>query len=225
MPQLPAATPVERALWLLLILIVLGYLGGVWYNRRISKATGLWLEKGVGSLGGTPSWRLVRSLNSGVEVSVSGASAPLRQAQIGFYLLTREFPPLMAFEMLRGKRDVLAIRADLSRTAAECEIVPDGGKLQAAVNASAGETPFLWQPLPGGLALGVREPAPARLVKAATTFAQRYGAVTQRVSLRQQRKPNLLAFFSLGRLESTPSADLLAAVRELVVAAGSKAGA
>ena len=41
-------------------------------------------------------------------MTVQEARAPYRDLTISYYLLTREFFPLWAWERLRGKRDLLA---------------------------------------------------------------------------------------------------------------------
>ncbi len=151
------ATGNERILWLALIVLVLSYLAGAWLNRRRGKAIGHWLQGGLASLGGKPAWKVTRSLSTGAEVTVFDAARPFQQVQASYYLMTREIMPLWGIELLRGKRDLLAIRANLRvQPVAEYELVPLQGKLRTLLDEKAGEQPWQWQEMPAGLGLATR---------------------------------------------------------------------
>ena len=77
--SLMPATGVERILWIVLIVLVAGYFTGAGLNRQRSKAIGLWLQAGLGKLGGRVAWRWLRSMTSGAEVKVAEARSPFRQ--------------------------------------------------------------------------------------------------------------------------------------------------
>jgi hypothetical protein len=202
-------------LWIVLILLVLSYLAGAWLSRRRSKAIGHWLQAGLGSLGGKPAWRVTRSISTGAEVMLADTARPFRQVQANYYLMTREIAPLWGIELLRGKRDLLAIRADLRATpASEFEVLPLHGPLRKKLDQAAGDAPWQWQEMPAGLGLATQAPADARLARSVKTFLDRYGAHLERLSLRQ-RQPNLVLFIRLAGLEQAPSADFLRAVRNL----------
>lgn len=211
----PAAGP-EKTLWLLLILLVAGYLVGILLNRQRSKAIGGWIQAGLGKLGGRVAWRWIRSMNSGAEVTVAEARHPYRQLQISYFLLTREFAPLWLVELLRGKRDLLALRGDL-RTAPgqELTIVPLRGRLRRQMDKAAGATPWRWTELPHGLGLATRAAPDAALLRRTEVFLREYGAGVERLTLRRQA-PHLIAFFKLAGIEKRPITELWAALGKLL---------
>lgn len=211
---LPATGP-ERVLWIAIIGLIVGYLAGLNLNRRRSKSLGAWLQAGLGSLGGRVAWRWIRSMNSGAEVTIAEARAPFRTLQVTYYLLTREFTPLWLVEYLRGKRDLLAVRADL-RTLPEREfdILPLGGALAKQLAAAGGE-PVQWTELPAGLGLATRGAASKAVQQKAKDFLNTYGPFVERLSVRR-RGPQLIAFFRVTGMERRASAELWRALGELV---------
>ncbi len=215
MSLVPATGP-ERILWIVLILLVVGYLAGIWLNRQRSKAIGTWLQAGLGKLGGRVAWRWIRSMNSGAEVIVAEARPPFRQLQISYFLLTREFAPLWGLERLRGKRDLLALRCELrAPPTQEAHIVPWHGRLRAQLDEAAGDVPWQWVEMPAGLGLATRFVADKALVRRVTAFLERYGASVERLSL-NRRNPQLIAFFRLNGIEKRPITELWAALGDLL---------
>ena len=147
-----AASGTERILWFVLIVIVLSYLAGAWLNRRRAKAVGMWLQGGLSALGGKPLWKVTRSLSTGAEVNVTDAVRPFQQVNAAYFMLTREIMPLWGVELLRGKRDLLSVRADLrSQPGAEYELVPIKGRLRNLLDGKAGDQPWQWQEMPAGV--------------------------------------------------------------------------
>ncbi len=143
--MIPTGGPVTNVLWVILIIMVLGFLGGAWLNRRRSKAIGMWLRSGLKPVGGQATWKWIRGMNSAAQVTVEGAAKPFRRMEIGYFMMTREFAPMWGYEWLRGKRDLLSARIELRDAPAyEVEIVPRGGKLQKTLDANAGAEPFTW---------------------------------------------------------------------------------
>ena len=64
----------------------------------------MWLQEGLPALGGRPSWRWIRSMTSGAEITVTAPDSPFRQAQVSYFLMTRcKLAPLWAIEHLRGQ--------------------------------------------------------------------------------------------------------------------------
>jgi hypothetical protein len=209
------ATGNERILWFALIVLVLSYLAGAWLNRRRGKAIGLWLQAGLAALGGKPAWKVTRSLSTGAEVTVYDAARPFRQVQASYFLMTREIMPLWGVELLRGKRDLLAIRADLGvQPVAEYELVPLQGKLRTLLDEKAGEQPWQWQEMPAGLGLATRGESSRATVQAIASFAKRHGPYIERLSLRP-RQPHLKVFVKLAGLETAPAAEFLRAVKSV----------
>jgi hypothetical protein len=212
---MPATGP-ERVLWIAIIFLVLGFLAGQWLNRRRSKRLGSWLQAGVGALGGRVAWRWIKSMTSGAEVTVQEARAPYRNLSISYYLLTREFPPLWLWERIRGKRDLLALKADLRlMPGREFEIVPAGGKLRRELEQAAPDANYQWVDLSNGLAIGGSGAVDKVAQERAVSFLKEYGPYIERVSLRR-RAPHVMAFFRLTGLEKTKSDALWRALGELV---------
>ncbi len=216
---LSAASINEKFWWGILILLLIGYLVGSWLNRRRSKALGLWLQAGLRTLGGQTAWKWIGTMSAGAQVTVEGAEKPFHQALITYLLLTRELLPLWGIELLRGKRDLLTFNANLRSTPVlELEIVPLNGGLRRKLDAHAGEEPWRWQEIAGGLGLAVRKQLPSSALRAVEGFADHYGRHLERLSLRT-RQPHLVLFIRLEGLEKTPAADLIHALQKLANAA------
>ena len=220
--RLVPAAPVEKLWWVVLLLLLGGYLAGTWLNRRRSKSLGFWLQSGLGVLrsplaANRTQWKWMKTMSAGAQVTVQDAQRPFRQLEVTYLLLTREFAPLWGIELLRGKRDTLIIRGDLrSKPPAEFEVVPVRGKLRDTLDANAGDRPWQWKEMPAGLGLAVLDHTsgdePAARVGA---FLQRYGPYIQRLSLRD-RRPNLILFARLTGIEQSPATEFLEAVRNVV---------
>jgi hypothetical protein len=218
--QIPILSPAARPWWILLAILAGGYILGTWLNRRRSKSLGLWLQAGLGVLGGQTRWKWIGTMSSGAQVTITGADKPFRQAEILYLLLTREFLPLWGIELLRGKRDLLVLRAELgAKPAREFEVVPMRGSLRATLDKSAGEQPWQWQEMPAGLGLATRGNTDAKLVAAVSKFLERYGPYVQRLSVRE-RNPHVILFARLTGLEQRPAKEFLAGVRSVVAEGG-----
>jgi hypothetical protein len=208
--------PAQKALWGLLIVLVLAYMGGGWLNRRRSKALGRWVQSGLKTLGGQPSWKWIGSMASGGQVTVTNAARPFRQLQLTYLLLTREFFPLWGVERLRGKRDMLTVRGDLrGDLGQEIEVVPLHGRLRSTLDSNPGEQPWHWEEAPAGLGLATRNVTDPRLISAVKGFLEQYGADVQRLSLRR-RQPNLIMFIHLDGLEHTPADGFMRALQRTI---------
>jgi hypothetical protein len=216
MPSWMPATGPERVLWFAIIALVVGYLAGQYVNRQRSKRLGNWLQAGIGALGGRVAWRWIKSMTSGAEVTVHEARAPYRSLSISYYLLTREFPPLWLWERIRGKRDLLALKADLRLVPGrEFEILPFRGKLHKEFDKATADAPYQWTELSGGLAIGGTSSVDRVALERAGEFLKTYGAYVERISLRR-RAPHVMAFFRLTGLERTKSDTLWRALSDLV---------
>ncbi len=221
LPELPVS-PNQRILWGVIILIVLGYMGGNWLNRRRSRAIGRWLQSALGALGGQPAWNLIGTMSSGVQLTVNHAARPFRQFTITYHMLTREFLPLWMLELLRGKRDLMSLRGDLRGSLMEeIEVVPLRGSLRRTLDQHAApEEPWHWQPAPSRLGLATHEAGDSELCCALLAFLERYGRYIERLSLRR-RQPNLIMFVKLNGVEKAPAVDFLQALHTALSSATS----
>ncbi len=216
MPSWMPATGAERSLWIIIIVLAAGYLAGQWLNQRRSKRIAEWLRAGLGALGGRIAWKWLRSMNAGAEVTVQEARPPYRSLGIGYYLLTREFAPLWLVEWLRGKRDLMSIRADLrTQPVREFDIVPLKGKLRKELDSAAGQQAYQWHELTDGLGLATLVQPSQALIQKVERFLATYGAYVERVSLRR-RAPHVVAFFRLSEMENIKSEQLWRGLAELV---------
>ena len=207
--------PSQQLMWGLLIILVAGYAFGTWLNRSRSKALGNWLQATVPSLGKGPAWKWIGTMTSGAQLTIEEPARPYRQFQITYLLLTRELFFLWGIELLRGKRDLLSVRANLrDEPNGEIEVVPIQGKLRRAVDANAGDQPWSWQEAPAGLGLATRGTIPSKAISTLRSFLERYGASVERISFRH-RKPHLILFIRLEGLEKAPCNDFLRALREV----------
>lgn len=216
MPSWMPATGAERSLWIIIIVLAVGYLAGQLLNRQRSKRIGSWLQAGLGALGGRVAWKWLRSMNAGAEVTVQETRPPYRSLVIGYYLLTREFAPLWLIERLRGKRDLLSLRADMrTQPTREFDILPIKGQLRKELEAAAGQQPHQWQELSNGLGLATLGQPSQALLQKAQRFLGTYGPYVERVSLRR-RAPHVIAFFRLSGMENMKCDALWRALGELV---------
>lgn len=216
MPQLPPAPMWERVAWALILFTLGAFMLGTWFNRRRGKALGFWIEDGLKSLGGQPAWTFIKSVSSGAVATVRNTNAPFRSLEAAYYLLTREIPPLYGVELLRGKRDLFSIKANLrTPPASEFDVMPLGGKLAQTLDKAAGDEPYIWVELPEGLGLATRDPDPQRLAARVRPYAERYGKAVQRLSVRR-RDPNVIVFMHLDGLEDRPSRELFDALKRVI---------
>ncbi len=214
----PTSTP-ERLLWGILALLVAGYMVGSFINRRRSRSIGFWLRGGIGRLGGKPAWKIIRNMSSGGGVVVGDPDTPFRRVDIAWGLLTRELPPLWGVELLRGRRDTLAVRAELrAEPACEVQVLPFAGSLRRKLDEASMDRPWEWQHGPAGLGIATRADGgqlDAKLAGGIGRFLERYGTYVQRLSVRDER-PHLMLFLSLGKLEQSSTATaVFDAIREL----------
>ncbi len=216
MPAWMPATGPERLLWLVIIFLVVGYLVGQWLNRQRSKRIGSWLQAGLGALGGRVAWKWLRPMSAGAEITVQETRPPYRGLVIGYYLLTREFAPLWLVEWLRGKRDLLSLRADLrTQPTREFDILPLQGKLRKELDEASVQRAYHWQELANGLGLATQGQPDRALLHRVQQFLDAYGPYVERISLRR-RAPHVVSFLRLSGLENTKSDKLWRALGELV---------
>lgn len=208
--------PVEKVLWGLIIVLVVGFMAGSWLNRQRSKEIGTWLQAGLALLGGQTTWRWIRGMSSGAQITIESAARPFRRLEVGYFLLTREFPPLWGVERLRGKRDLLTLRGDLREApGCEVEIVPAAGDLRRQLEAQSGAEALWWEDGPAGLAVGGRGAGAKAVASKFRPFLERYGPHIQRLSLRS-RRPHLMLFMNLSGPQAAPAAELLRGIRKAV---------
>jgi hypothetical protein len=206
--------PIDQALWGIIIILIVGLMAGSWLNRRRSKKIGLWLQAGLATLGGQTAWRWVRGINSGAQITIEAAGKPFRRLEIGYFLLTRELPPLWGIEWLRGKRDLFTLRGELRQPPdCEVEVVPAAGDLRRKLDAANEGDALRWEDGPARLAIGVRSSGGQAAASKFRPFLTQYGPYLQRLSVRP-RRPHVMLFLNLAGLEAAPAAELLRSLRK-----------
>jgi hypothetical protein len=200
-----------------IILVTLGaFMVGTWLNRQRGKSFGKWIDEGLQSQGGRPLWTVVRSISSGAQATLRNPNAPFSSLEVGYFLLTREIPPLFGLELLRGKRDLLSIKADLRKSPAiEFDVVPMNGPLARELDRSAGDQPYTWVELSDGMGLATKAVNPQQVAARVRPFVERYGKSLQRLSVRQ-RQPNVILFMHLTGVQDRPAKELFEALRRVV---------
>jgi hypothetical protein len=210
-----ADEPVERVLWAVLLLLVGGYLVGAWLNRKRSQRLGMWLQRGMEGLGRRPTWRWIRSITSGAQLTIGEPAQPFEQLEITYVLLTREVPLLWAIERLRGKSDLLRVRASLHREPAEpIEVLPLNSRYRRMLDEHADDEAWQWETAGPDLGVATHSRTETRGLRAVQVFVSEYGAYVERLSWRR-RRPHLVLFLRLTGLEKTPAAQVFMALREL----------
>jgi len=204
----------DKLLWALLIFLAAGYMIGTFINRRKSKRAGFWLNAGLSVLGNQPSWKWLGTLTAGAQVTLGNAVQPFRTVKLLYFLQVREFPLLWLIQHLRGKRDLLVIRAELREPySGEIEALPAHSPLRHLIDQQAGDKPWHWQAGPANTAIATRGAQGNRLASAVQPLLERYGTGLERWSIRSHRAPSVLLFIQLDQAQSTPAAEFFKLVR------------
>jgi hypothetical protein len=125
--------------------------------------------------------------------------------------------PLWLFDVLRGKRDQLILRATLrQKQPGELEVLPAGDKLLKSLRSETTK-PWTLTDGPHHLVIARRGPAQPQL-EWANPFLERYGPNLKRLSWRPE-DPHLLIVLRLSRLPEEKAATLFQTMR---LAAGGK---
>lgn len=112
---------------LLLAILFLGWFAlGTHANVRRGNAVLTWLQQGLPILGERASMRWLGS--SVIELKIAKGKAPFRNVETLVVFEPRDVPLLWAFERMRGRRDLLIVRAHLeSSPRFEMEAFDPGG--------------------------------------------------------------------------------------------------
>jgi len=184
------------------VALVTWYAAFFFVNRRRGIALYHWLRKGAEEgLGALSEAGWVGSAANGGRLVVGKAAPPFQRVELVFLLQSREILPLWAFNLARGKRDELILKAVLrSAPRRQVEAFPAGAPLPDGY-LEAGQA--------GGLTVAVRgrNEAEAVVGKALRVFLERYGAHIRLFSL-QRARPHLIIRLGLeSGLDAAPSAE------------------
>lgn len=189
------------------IVIVVSLALAVWYlfflfvNRKRGIAFYRWLREGVETLGPLADAGWVGSASSGGRMAVVKALPPFQRVEMVFLLQSREILPLWLFNLGRGKRDELILKAWLRR--------PPLREVEAALK---GSPPVGYRAVEdaGRLKVVVKGDAPGKALRA---FLERYEAHIVSFSL-QRSKPHLIIRLRLeSGLDAVASAEFFRDLR------------
>lgn len=107
------SSPMVQAVVVLSILLLVGYFFGSWINRRRRRALVLWIKPAVDALGGETSVRWLGT--SALHIELRRLPSPRKVMSLFLWLQPREMPLFWLLNHLRGRRDRLILKADLTR--------------------------------------------------------------------------------------------------------------
>jgi hypothetical protein len=197
----------EQLIILLCLFLIVWYVIALIYNRRLGLRTLTWLQEGLPTLGDEIGVGWIGSANSGARATIQEGRQPFRQLELVFLLESRELLPLWLADLLRGKRDQLAIKATLrSRPQGGIEIVPAASRLARELRAE--RKGWSWTDGPHALIIGRRGEVRERLATL-TPFLELYGPYLRRISWRS-KDPHLFLLADLGgiRRQQQPASHL-----------------
>lgn len=196
----------QRILLALALVMLLWYVVGTWYNRRLSIRTLNWLRDGLSSLGGQLHASWIASAASGARLIVDKANPPFRRLEITFLLESRELLALWLVNLLRGKRDELDIKAVIrSPQRGVVEVVSPGSQLERSLRQDS-RSSWQWEDGPHGLRVAYRGRQGEALTVAVIPFVQKYGGFLRRFSCRTD-KPHLVLHARLAGLSNHSPTD------------------
>jgi len=198
------------------VVLIAGYAGGYYYNRRLAEQTLAWLQKGLGRWGqATPGERL-GGLATGGRLAVNAAREPFQRIEAVFLLEPRENMIFWLFDRLRGRRDELILRIVL-RAAPDKESLAEVGRRQDRnfKRALEKEKSPTVEPAAHGLDIaywGKKSQAGERT----RFFLGKYGEAVNLLSIRRAA-PHLFLRVRLKPLLNRSAEDFFSDVRDLSV--------
>lgn len=202
--------------WLVIglsVLIGAWFLVGTWMNNQRSEQTMRWLKQGLAVFGPPGRAQLSVPDSRGIRFKLEApAQAPLKNLSGILQLERRENLPLWGFELLRGKRDTLAISADTRRgPAGDLRAFHSSnlGEVAAAREGKAASLTFIGQQ--GQMQLFARGEASPELVERVRELAETYPHLFLEISF-QQKSPNLTLRMRLSALARTSPEEFFKAL-------------
>jgi hypothetical protein len=197
------------------VLLVVGWFaaGTVW-NVRKGSAVMKWMEGGLPRLGDRATVRWLGTTS--VELGIARAKLPFERVTLVIFLEPRDVPWLWGLGRLRGRRDMLILRAQLRRAPeSELEVLdPTSWSSREPLRRIASERWSIREPLvPGGLPAYYRTPAALAQGDALLALASRAGLCVRRLALRQT-EPHVQVHLDLPLL-AAPADEYFEALRAL----------
>lgn len=194
------------------LVLALWFLGGIWYNRRRAHRIWRWLEPGLDVFGRQVGKVWIGASGAGLRVAVDHPAAPFRRLECIVRLQSRDNLPLWLFELARGKRDQLTLRAWLrSPGQGEVEAVPVNGALDRALQAQA-DHPWHRMDVSPHWAIAFRGNVKEERAEALREFIATFDRQLERFSQRRS-EPHLFVQMSLGGLVGESGQQLLSRIK------------
>ncbi len=183
------------------IALVIWYVVGMQVNRRRASHLLRWIREGVREFGGEATWRGLGT--SGFQVTVKGARHPFRRIEMMVLLEPREMLLLWLFNRLRGRRDLMVLKADLrTRPKTEVEVINKGGRIAREVLKAIDEEGWIRGEIGDTNLMVARKGKDiAALAEGLSPLVREHAPYILRISLRKAL-PHLLVNLSLSGLEA-----------------------
>lgn len=195
-------------------LLIVGYTGGYYYNRRLAEQVLAWLKGGLGKWGQVTPGERLGGLATGGRLSVNAAGAPFQRIEAVFLFEPRENLIFWLFDQLRGRQDELVLKIALRSAPGKESLIEAGRRrdrdFQKAVEKE--KSPIM-KSVVHRLEIahwGRKSQAGER----AQFFLEKYGQLVTRLSIRRQA-PHLFIRARLRPLLNRPSEDFFSALRDL----------
>ncbi|HLC04352.1 MAG TPA: hypothetical protein VJK02_15060 [Anaerolineales bacterium] len=184
------------------------------YNRRRGVRVYRWLQPGLKGLGTITEAKWIGSSGSGARLAIGKPERPFRRIEAAFLLETRELLPLWILNRLRGRRDMLIIRADLrSAPHGELEIVPPGDRRLGGLQQDKRGVWTMLTGLPAGFQGATRGREVDRFTRSANVLLDRQSQAIRHLSI-GQKSPHLIIEADLTVLMEAQAEDFFVWLKE-----------
>ena len=196
--------------------LIVGYAGGYYYNRRLAEQVLDWLKRGLGQWGQVTPGERLGGLATGGRLSVNAASQPFQRIEAFFLLEPRENLIFWLFDRLRGRQDELILKITLRAAPGKESLIEAGRRrdrdLRQAIEKE--KSPILESAVHGlEIAHWGRKSQAGERTR---LFLEQYGQAVTRLSIRRQA-PHLFLRARLKPLLMRPAEDFFSALRDLSV--------
>ncbi|MEW5870688.1 MAG: hypothetical protein AB1894_15555 [Chloroflexota bacterium] len=191
-------------------ILLLGYIRGYIYNRRMAERVSAWLREGLAQWGEVAAGERLPGMATGGSLVVNHASAPFRRIEAIFILEPRENLLFWLFYCLSGRRDELVLRIfSQSPPEQEADVARSGDKDFERRVAEAEKKPLTTAPGPGKLQIAWREKKGAQAIENVRRFSESYRHALLRLALRS-KQPHLFVRIHLAAVQSKPAQEFFA---------------
>ena len=190
--------------------VIVGYL-----NRKMGILIYRWLREGLETLGVVSDMRWIGSASSGGQLHLKSTNPPFKNMEVTFLLASREILPLWLFNLHRGKRDELILKANLRQPPnLEIEAAREGDREFSMLLALEQKPIFSQLPAPEGYQLAYRGQKKPGKIEYLEEFLRTSGGMVRKVSL-QRKRTHLVLLVSLVELTDQPAGDFFTSLKIL----------